>query len=100
MELTIRQREVLAFLRDDKEYGDLVYESGAGWWLGDQRTNGKLAFGLIRLCLISRDDDSDSFQRWGINESGRRALDGKPAYPKGDGTHTDDLSEILKLDAR
>lgn len=90
MKLTKEQRAALEFLRDDEEYGDLVYEPGRGWWLGTRQTNGRLAFGLMRLCLISRESvDSESYQRWVINESGHRALDGKRPYRMADGTHVD-----------
>lgn len=88
LKLTRQQRKALEFLRDDKEYGDMVYEPGAGWWLGINKTNGKLALGLIRLCLVSKEqyNNSDRYECWIINESGKRALDGKPPYRKSDGT--------------
>lgn len=103
LKLTDRQRWALEFLRDDEEYGDLVYEPRAGWWLGADRTNGKLAFGLIRLCLITKEPGtSDNIcERWGINESGRRALDGKPPYRNGSGVYTDKICQIgekMKID--
>ncbi len=75
------------FLRDDKEYGDLVYEKGSGWWLGAKRTNGKLALNLIRLCLVSKQDYSDD--RYCINQSGLRALEGKKPYRQSNGTYVD-----------
>lgn len=97
MKLTSGQRKALEFLRDDEEYGDMVYEPGNGWWLGTHKTNGKLAFGLIRLVLVTREQfsNSDKYERWEINETGRKALDGKPPYTKANGTHVDNLHEIL-----
>ncbi len=97
MKLTNGQRKALEFLRDDEEYGDMVYEPGNGWWLGIHRTGGKLALSLIRLCLVTKEqwNNSSKCERWEINESGRRALDGKPPYCKGNGTHMDNLHEAL-----
>ncbi len=97
LKLTSQQQKALKFLRDDKEYGDLVYEQGAGWWLGTNKTNGKLAMNLIRLCLVTKVDASSvtKYERWEINDSGRRILEGKLPYRKNDGTYTDDLCKIL-----
>lgn len=97
MKLTDRQRKALEFLRDDEEYGDMVYEPGAGWWLGICKTNGKLALNLIRLCLISREQYSYSnrYERWTINEAGRRVLNGQLAYRKSDGTYTDKMFDKI-----
>ena len=92
MKLTKRQREALIFLRDDDEYGDLVYEKGSGWRLGVEQTNGKLALGLIRLCLISEQEFSDDYRCWRINESGLRALEGKAPYRLSSGKYVDVLS--------
>jgi len=96
LKLTKQQRKALEFLRDDEEYGDMVYEPGNGWWLGICKTNGKLAFSLIRLCLVTRGQysNNDQYERWEINESGIRALRGKPPYRMGDGTYIDNLREI------
>lgn len=105
MKLTSGQRKALEFLRDDEEYGDMVYESKNGWWLGTHRTNGKLSLSLIRLCLVTIDEMSSNttgvgskskYERWEINETGLRVLDGKPPYTKANGTHVDDLREILQ----
>lgn len=95
--LTRQQRKALEFLRDDKEYGDLVYEPRFGWWLGDKRTNGKLALGLIRLCLITKEQmsNADKYERWEINQSGTRALEGKAPYCKANGTYTDNVGELF-----
>lgn len=97
MKLTNGQRRALEFLRDDEEYGDMVHELGNGWWLGTHRTNGKLALGLIRLIFVTREQfsNNDKYERWEINETGLRALDGKPPYRKADGTHVDNLHEVL-----
>jgi hypothetical protein len=96
MKLTYGQRKALKFLRDDEEYGDMVHEPGSGWWLGTHKINGKLALSLIRLCLVTREQWSNSskYERWGINGTGLRALDGKPPYTKADGTYVDNLHEV------
>lgn len=97
--LTKRQISVLEFLRDNNE-SDMVYDKGAGWWIGNERTNGKLALGLIRLCLVvqSQGNNMGEFSRWGINESGRRALRNQPPYCLSDGTYVSNLSEVFVVD--
>jgi len=82
--LTKRQREVLQALADDDNL-DLVFAKGGGWWLGNERTNGKLALSLIRLVLVNDiSDTGDDLWRFTINDSGKRALAGiKPIYELG-----------------
>lgn len=94
MILTTGQRKALLFLRDDDEYGDMVYEKGIGWWFGTRKTSGRLALGLIQLCLVSADQYTslnDGYQRWEINECGIRALDNQPPYRLSDGEYSDSL---------
>lgn len=94
MILTTGQRKALLFLRDDDEYGDMVYEKGIGWWLGTQKTNGKLALGLIRLCLVSMEQGAnldDEYQRWEINGCGIRALNNQPPYRLADGQYSNNF---------
>lgn len=80
MKLTKRQREVLTLLRDDVDL-DLVYSKGGGWWIGNDETNGKLAKFLIQNILVSSDSGfASDFERYVINESGKRALEGLPPY--------------------
>lgn len=69
--LTAKQRFVLNKLLNEEE--ELVYEEGAGWWIGEDRTNGKLANSLLRACLIS-DCSFGSVLRFSINQTGRNAL--------------------------
>lgn len=59
---------------------ELVYEPGAGWWIGERQTSGAVAFRLLRLVLVRECMDShESFQRFEINEDGRKILKG-PGY--------------------
>lgn len=74
MKLTKTQINVLQRLANDE---DLVYEKGAGWWFGNERTNGQLAQFLIRNILVSCDDFGKQVEHYSINESGRLALAGK-----------------------
>jgi len=69
--LTKRQREVLTILSSGEE---LVFEKGAGWWLGLDRVGGKLPITLLRHMTIRADDYSSSVQRYTINETGRKSL--------------------------
>ena len=78
--LTKRQREVLQALLDDDGI-DLAHNKGAGWWIGDRQTNGKLVNSLLRRCLLREISFQDGIIRYTINESGERALKGiKPIY--------------------
>lgn len=66
-------------------YGpELVFEKGAGWWIGCYRTSGLLARQLIQLCLISLESDSrpGEYERWVINEEGREMLVNTMYRPK------------------
>lgn len=60
--------------RDDLEDAELVYEQGAGWWLGLDRVSGSASQWLIRHVLISRDSEpSAALERWKLNEHGCEA---------------------------
>lgn len=65
-------RRILA--SEDEE---IVYEKGAGWWIGDDRTSGRYPLMAIRLCLLSCDElrgfGGRGMERWTINEEGRKA---------------------------
>jgi hypothetical protein len=94
MKLTRGQRRVLIAMLDPD--CDLVYCKGGGWYCGDIPTNGKMGLGLIRLCLVSPDSwGSDNYQCYWINESGRRALEGKPPYCNAEGEYFDTLYECM-----
>ena len=90
MKLTRAQRRVLQTLADDEDV-DLAYDKGGGWWIGDEKTNGKLAMALICRVLVSADGHGD-FQRYAINESGRRALQGLPPYRDSHGNYHESLA--------
>ena len=94
MKLTRGQRRALRIMNREDE--PLTYEKGAGWWLGNDKSNGKLGLGLLRLCLISPDSfGDDQYQNYWINSSGLRALNGDPPYANGDGQYFDTLEELL-----
>ena len=65
--------------------------------MGNKQTNGKLALGLIRLCLITKDqfNNSDKYESWTINESGIRALESNAPYRKANGTYTHSIGELF-----
>ena len=73
--LTKRMYEVLKALADDVET-DLVWEKGAGWWIGFHRTHGKTALALVRLCLVNEDSIArdGTYCRYDINEHGEAAI--------------------------
>lgn len=61
---------------------ELVYERGAGWWVGCDQVAGRYARLAIQLVLVGLDGFSrvgHGMERYHVNEEGRRAL-GDPAY--------------------
>lgn len=97
MKLTRGQRRVLEAIRYDPD-ADLAYSKGGGWWYGDEQTNGKLALSLIRLMLVKDESESEDFQRYTINSSGIRALEGEPPYCDSLGDYHDSIAELLQKD--
>ena len=55
---------------------ELVYERGAGWWLGLDRIAPGLARALLQAVALRKAQDSrvGVFERYTINETGRRVL--------------------------
>lgn len=72
--ITPEMRTALAIMAEDPD-ADMVYEKGAGWWVGCERLAGITAHNLLRLCLVSDSGSTPGvFERYDINEEGRRAL--------------------------
>jgi hypothetical protein len=78
--LTRRQCEVLEIMAADPDGddGELVYESGAGGWIGLDRVAPRTVFALIRACAISLEGGGlggdGSVERYRINETGRQLI--------------------------
>jgi hypothetical protein len=70
MTLTRAQKIALTKMRDN---GDDIVIEGGQVWVGDDRTNVKLVYNLLRRSLISCDDLS-KIERYVINGTGRDAL--------------------------
>lgn len=69
---TQRQLEILAEMQKGEE---LVFEKGAGWWLGTARIHGRTIVALQRLMSISMDQYSTAaMERYHINETGKKLL--------------------------
>lgn len=64
-------------MRDDEDTnGELVYEQGAGWWVGLRQIRQNTAFKLLHLCLIHRESTYRSdFEVYTLNEEGRKIID-------------------------
>jgi hypothetical protein len=77
--LTSKALKVLRWLAEDGDDED-GYErelicSGRSWMTGTHRLPAKVAMELLAHCCISRDSYStDSFERFAINETGRKIL--------------------------
>lgn len=64
---------------------DLIYERGAGWWVGNRRTSGRVALGLLRLCLVHEDQNAgpgSAVERYFISEDGRQILKSDTFMPR------------------
>ena len=96
MRLTKGERRILRGLVD--ETADLVYSRGGGWYFGNSRTSGPLAFSLMRKMLISLEPygGNETYQVWDINNSGRLALRGETKiYRASDGTMVETIEELM-----
>jgi hypothetical protein len=73
--LTKGERTVLEKLATDPEVLELVEAIPGGWWLEEERIDGRIGWSLLRKVLISEHQYSDeNFKRYYINEWGRNAL--------------------------
>lgn len=66
-----KQLEVLSKLKDGAE---IVFEKGAGWWIEEDRTNGKLVREFLKMCVLRECDYGGILIRYTINETGLNAL--------------------------
>lgn len=78
---------VLNLLRrvDADEDQELVYETGAGWWVGCDRVGSrwaKLATQLVLVGLCSTYTPGEGMERWSLNEEGRALLADPTYVPK------------------
>ena len=95
MTLTKGERRLLQKMVDEEE--ELVFGRGGGWYCGNDRTSGRVAWSLIRKMLIRSDQylDDDSYAVWDINESGRLALTGETKiYRTGDGRMFETIEDL------
>jgi hypothetical protein len=73
--LTKGERHVLEKLATDLEVLELVEAIPGGWWIEEDRIDGRICWSLLRKVLISEHQYSDeNFKRYYINEWGRNAL--------------------------
>lgn len=100
VKLTPKQHEVLLRLRDDPE-ADLVYEKNHGWWCGFDRLGAGVAWALIRLSFVSlRSRSGELVQRYEINGTGIRHLQGLKPYTDSRGRHFWTFRELLAAKSR
>jgi hypothetical protein len=85
MDFSRRAREVLRLMvenRDDEEGdGELVGEKGQ-WWIGDERTSGRVVNELIRACVIKQLDECSGrgYAVWVAHSDADRALADPEGY--------------------
>lgn len=66
-----------------EEHDELTHATPGGWWIGTEKIAGSICYRLLRLCLISRAQDSrDGYERFTINEDGRAALNDTTYVPR------------------
>lgn len=70
--LTKGMEKVLRIM--DTEEEELVFEKGAGWWVGEHKTSGKVGLRLLRFCLVKEDGFPGQMLRLYINGDGKKAL--------------------------
>jgi hypothetical protein len=75
--LTRGTHAVLKRMRDDPDAdGEIVWEKGAGWWVGNHRTSASVGKGLLQLCLLHDEGgNSENFKRYTLNSDGRNIID-------------------------
>lgn len=81
MDLTKTQKTILQRMANGDE---LTWEKGAGWWIEDDKTNGKLVMRFLRHCLISEDqftEGDEKYKRFSINGTGKEALKNGYSHP-------------------
>jgi len=73
--LTKGERTILEKLATDPEILELVEAIPGGWWIEEEKFDGRICWSLLRKVLISEHQYSDeNFKRYYINEWGRNAL--------------------------
>ncbi len=66
------------------EDGELVYEKGAGWWIGTEKVHGKwprMAISLV-LVTLSSGPAGEYPERWVLNEDGTGLISDARYQPK------------------
>lgn len=66
----------------ESEDQEVVYERGAGWWVGEDRTTGRWPRLALTLALVSPTQDTHvghGLERYEVNEEGRKLVQ-DPAY--------------------
>lgn len=70
--ITTGQRSVLALM--DRTGEELVLDRPGGWWVGASQIDGRIAWGLLRNCLVSGEMESGRLSYFHINSEGRSCL--------------------------
>ncbi len=70
----------------DEERGELVWEKGAGWWLGNHRVSSTACKRLLQACALrgASFNHIGKYEVYTINETGRKILSlsaGRSAQP-------------------
>lgn len=73
--LTKGERTVLEKLAANPEILELVEAIPGGWWIEEEKIDGRVCWSLLRKVLISEHQYSnENFRRYYINEWGRNVL--------------------------
>jgi hypothetical protein len=59
---------------NDPEEKELVFQPGAGAWIGLERIRGGIFTRLLRACAIRKQDHEGKLERYEISETGRAIL--------------------------
>lgn len=82
---------------DRSEDKEITHEKGAGWWVGNRRTNGKYVKELLDFCLISLAyGDRNDYGSFKIAPDGEEMLKNPDFEPRIVQARRDDLSRRSK----
>ena len=73
--LTKNMHRILSWMRENDPDDQLTNFIPGGWWIGEYRVSGATCFNLLRLCLISAENESATCVYYGLNEDGEKILD-------------------------
>lgn len=80
--LTEGMEEMLRQIQDSEEH-EIIQATPGGWWIDSEEVDSRIAFALLRLCLLRQEPTNDpSFIRYTVNQEGRNVLNDPEYVPQ------------------